>query len=485
MEPPRCFISYAREDLDRVRPIVKLIEDNGWSVFWDRTIPAGLTWRGYIGKALDEAKCVIVVWSRKSVVSEFVQEEADDGRERRILIPISIDDVRPPLGFRAIQHEDFTKWKGESHNRRAKSLLKAIEGIAGKPQKKTIVSPASSRKKEPSTPKRKTSFFFKLGPMVVSLTFAAVILTVGLNFWLKDQNQPKPPSPAAVKEPSAKKKTTASPQIESKKEIPKADTDLPKTFQNSIGMEFVLIPAGSFEMGSGISPEEVVRRYGGKAEWYKNEYPQHSVEITKPFYLQKTEVTQGQWKKVMGDNPSRFKDCGDDCPVEQVSWNDTKKFIKKLNDLEGTDKYRLPTEAEWEYAARAGATVVYSFGDDAGQLGEYVWFYENSNSQTHPVGGKKPNSWRLYDMLGNVWEWVEDDWHDTYNPIVQGVVYRNAPAYGHAWIDEPRGVHRVIRGGSWRHVSRFCRPATRDKYTPDNRNYYIGFRLARSVTLGP
>jgi formylglycine-generating enzyme len=113
MKSPHCFISYAREDLDRVWPIVKLIEANGWSVFWDRNIPAGLTWRGYIGKALDEAKCVIVVWSRNSVISEFVHEEADDGRDRKILIPICIDDVRPPLGFRSIQHEDFTDWRGE------------------------------------------------------------------------------------------------------------------------------------------------------------------------------------------------------------------------------------------------------------------------------------------------------------------------------------------------------------------------------------
>ena len=119
------FISYTREDLDKVRLIVKLIEDNGWSVFWDRTIPPGLTWRDYIGKALDEAKCVIVVWSRNSVKSEFVQEEADDGRERKILIPISIDDARPPLGFRAIQHEDFANWKGEPDSRSAKSLIKA------------------------------------------------------------------------------------------------------------------------------------------------------------------------------------------------------------------------------------------------------------------------------------------------------------------------------------------------------------------------
>ena len=129
------FISYAREDIDKVRPFVKLIEDSGWTVFWDTMIPLGLTWREYIGKALSNSKCVIVVWSRNSVKSVFVQEEADEARERKVLIPIKIDDSRPPLGFRAIQHEDFTNWKGESNHRSAKNLIKAIEDIAGKPKK--------------------------------------------------------------------------------------------------------------------------------------------------------------------------------------------------------------------------------------------------------------------------------------------------------------------------------------------------------------
>ena len=150
------FISYARDDLYKIRPIVKLIEENGWSVFWDRTIPAGLTWREYIGKALDDAKCVIVFWSRNSVKSEFVQEEADDGRGRKILIPIRIDNARIPLGFRAIQHEDFTNWKGEPYDRRVKILIKDIEGIVGKPQKgvtKPFVKPKSKAEQTAKPPK--------------------------------------------------------------------------------------------------------------------------------------------------------------------------------------------------------------------------------------------------------------------------------------------------------------------------------------------
>ncbi|MGD8724188.1 MAG: SUMF1/EgtB/PvdO family nonheme iron enzyme, partial [Desulfobacterales bacterium] len=174
----------------------------------------------------------------------------------------------------------------------------------------------------------------------------------------------------------------------------------PKKITNSIGMEFVLIPAGSFLMGSLFSPKEVAKVYGGKAEDYKDERPQHHVEITKPFYLQTTQVSQTQWKKVMSNNPSHFRDFGYNCPVDSVSWYDTQEFISKLNQTEGTNKYRLPTEAEWEYSCRAGTTTAFSFGNEVDKLGEYAWHGYNSDLKTHPVGKKKPNAWDLYDMHG-------------------------------------------------------------------------------------
>ena len=152
-------------------------------------------------------------------------------------------------------------------------------------------------------------------------------------------------------------------------------------------MQFALIPAGEFPMGSAS---------GGD-----NERPVHTVRISKPFYLGIHEVTQGQWETVMGNNPSKFK--GDaNRPVEMVSWEEVQKFIDKLNSKEGGTKYRLPTEAEWEYAARAGSATAYSFGDDSGQLGKYAWFEGNAGSTTHPVGKLQPNAWGLYDMHGNV-----------------------------------------------------------------------------------
>jgi formylglycine-generating enzyme required for sulfatase activity len=179
---------------------------------------------------------------------------------------------------------------------------------------------------------------------------------------------------------------------------------------------------------------------------------------------------------MMGDNPSSFKECGDDCPVENVSWDDVKDFIKKLNVMERTDKYRLPTEAEWEYACRSGKTTEFSFGDDGGNLDEYAWYEGNSKGAAHKVAAKKPNSWGLYDMHGNIWEWVEDDWHYGYD---------GAPGGGQAWIDKPRDSLRVIRGGSWESNEFDCRSSPRFGEKPGNRGFSLGFRLATSVAPGP
>ena len=238
---------------------------------------------------------------------------------------------------------------------------------------------------------------------------------------------------------------------------------LGNTITNTIGMEFVLIPAGEFDMGS--PPDEEGRR-----SW---EGPVHHVNIEKAFYMCKYEVTQKQWREVMGDNPSYFKG-DDDLPVEYVSWDNVQEFIKKLNDKEGTDKYRLPSEAEWEYACRAGTTTSYSFGDSESKLGDYAWYWDNSGPQTHPVGQKKPNPWGLYDMHGNVYEWVLDCWHSDYN---------GAPTDGSAWVVACKydGAYRVIRGGGWGGYVGSCRSAIRYHYGPRIRYYVLGFRLLKEV----
>jgi formylglycine-generating enzyme required for sulfatase activity len=180
-------------------------------------------------------------------------------------------------------------------------------------------------------------------------------------------------------------------------------------------------------------------------------------------------VTQGLWKAVMGNNPSSFSSCGDSCPVEQVSWDDAQEFIKKLNGVTGK-KYRLPSEAEWEYAARAGTKTRWSFGDQESQLGEYAWYDSNSDLKTHPVGQKKPNPWGLQDMHGNVWEWVQDRWHNNYN---------GAPTDGSAW-EAGDSSGRGLRGGSWLNNARNTRAALRNDGTPGVRLSNLGFRLART-----
>ncbi len=228
---------------------------------------------------------------------------------------------------------------------------------------------------------------------------------------------------------------------------------------NTVNMEFVLIQPGEFDMGS----------HANETGRYDDEGPVHHVTMSEAFYLGKYEVTQNQWHEVMGYNPSHFK--GDDRPVENISWDNVQKFIKRLNEKENTHKYRLPSEAEWEYAARAGTTTRYSFGDDDSKLGEYAWYGENSGDKTHPVGKKGANPWGLYDVHGNVREWVQDTWHDTYN---------GAPIDRTAWRDEVSSLV-VLRGGSWFSIASSCRSAGRYYFVSVFRDPNLGFRLLQEV----
>ena len=233
----------------------------------------------------------------------------------------------------------------------------------------------------------------------------------------------------------------------------------PETYTNSIGMEFVLVPEGEFMMGSP----------SGESGADADERPLHKVTIGEPFYLGKYEVTQEQWQKVMKTNPSYFK--GDRLPVERVSWEEAREFIQKLNEMEKTDRYRLPSEAEWEYACRAGNSARYSFGYDVSSLGEYAWYDENSGDKTQPVGQKNPNPWGLYDMHGNVWEWVQDGWHDS---------YYGAPSDGSARESESNSL-KVRRGGSWEGSAEYCRAANRGNSGSGYRSSGLGFRVLREL----
>ena len=193
-----------------------------------------------------------------------------------------------------------------------------------------------------------------------------------------------------------------------------------------------------------------------------DEHPQHGVAISRPFYLSKYEVTQAQWRAIMGTNPSHFK--GDNRPVEQVSWYDCQTFCQQVSTTTGRSAH-LPTEAQWEYACRAGTSTQYYFGDDESQLGQYAWTMDNSGSQTHDVGGRVPNAWGLYDMLGNVWEWCED-WAGAYSAGSQ--TDPTGPS---------SGTYRVLRGDTW-DLSAGARCAYRYSGPPEGRYYGAGCRLA-------
>lgn len=232
-------------------------------------------------------------------------------------------------------------------------------------------------------------------------------------------------------------------------------------------LKLVRIPAGSFMMGS---------NNGNNDEW-----PEHKAVIPKPFYMGATEVTRAQWKAVMGSDPSFLKFIKDDnLPVEQVLWEEAMEFCKKLTETEKAKgnlpegyEYRLPLEAEWEYCCRAGSTTKYCFGDDENMLGEYAWFYGNSDLKTHPVGTKKPNAWGLYDMHGNVQEWCMDAFyqytHYACNKEGRGEWYY-APKKG--------SIRHITRGGSAKDGAWVCRSASRAEHMP-----YIGFRVVCADAL--
>lgn len=249
-------------------------------------------------------------------------------------------------------------------------------------------------------------------------------------------------------------------------------------FKNRFGMKFKLIPAGTFMMGQKDIAE-----------------PVHKVRITKPFYFGIYPVTQREWKSVMGNNPSRFR--GDNFPVTRLSWNDCQDFIKNLNEIEQKSKadhpkYRLPTEAEWEYSCRAGSTSMFCFKEGKDELEEYAWFYNNSEvtqevevekgiftkrwelttktgRMVHPVGQLRPNKFGLYDMHGNIYEWCED-WFGDYlsGEVVDVIGIRKIGS-------------KVMRGGSVLNFGGYCASAHRDARTPSYRSDYVGVRIVRPI----
>ena len=293
---------------------------------------------------------------------------------------------------------------------------------------------------------------------------------------------------STVSLPSQSAQVSSTIQSESAKDTSSKSSSqiLTETLPGNIKLEMVKIPAGSFLMGS---------------DEYDDEKPKHQVKLQE-FYLGKYPVTQEQYQAIMGNNPSNFQDNPKN-PVEQVSWGDANEFCKKLNQLITGKDFRLPTEAEWEYACRAGTQTRYCFGDDQSLLKEYAWYGDNSgdssldtikiwdadpnwenyykklmdnNCKTRPVGEKKSNDWGLYDMHGNVWEWCEDSWHDSYTEKPQNIKDNG----NIIWLNGNESRY-ALRGGSWCDYSGDCRSPYRNGFDADVRNYDFSFRLAVSA----
>jgi formylglycine-generating enzyme required for sulfatase activity len=385
------FISYAREDRPRAEAIAKALEAHGWSVWWDWNIPAGKTFRQVIQEQLDRARCVIVLWSTTSIARKWVIDEASEGEERGILVPVLIEKVRPPMGFRQIQSADLISWEGEAAAPVFVRLRSDIEDLAGVPPK--APTPA---KEQPTAPALKQS---------------------GARTNRKD------------------------------------------------GLSYVWIPPGEFHMGA--TP--------GDTEILDQEEPRHQVRITKGFWLGETPVTVTAYKRFAREkgramppapdfNPEWSKE---DHPVVRVSWDEAQAYCEWAGG-------RLPTEAEREYAARGGKDgLKYPWGN---QITPDNANYSGSKWKgTSPVRSYPANAWGLYDMAGNVWEWIADWYGKDY--------YATLPSDKPA--EDPRGPKsgtvRVLRGGSFVSVSRVLRAAGRNGLAPGYWSYSIGFRCVREV----
>jgi len=404
------FISYCRDDFNHVNIIANKLQNKGFSIWWDKKIDPGKSFDEIIVKQINSAKCVLVFWSKRSVHSDWVKDEAEVAKNKKNLIPVLIEEVTLPLGFGRIQTSNLINLSDHNNSEmELNKLYNAINNIIIKTNNKNNALKNNLLLDKSLSPKKNKKILF-----LSSLILTFIILLAYYVYYIK---------------PSYINRTIYPSKI----------------FTNSINMKFVLIEPGDFIMGNTSGPSENFKQYFDS---------QHRVEITEPFYIQTTEVTQRQWKSIMVKNPSKFNNC-ESCPVENVSWNDAHSFVTNLNIKEKETRYRLLYEAEWEYACQKGNTTVTN----------------NLSSKTEIVTKKIPNSLGIYGMADNVYEWCSD-WYGEY------------PNYS---VKDPcgpnRGKNKINRGGSWHYSQNLsnCICTNRGFDQPDYKTPYIGFRVAASV----
>jgi formylglycine-generating enzyme required for sulfatase activity len=442
---PDIFISYARQDRERVAPIAHAFEAAGYSLWWDPAIHPGESFRTEIEQAIKSSKCVVVIWTKTSVTRNWVIEEAEDGLARGILVPIILDDIANeiPRGFRHVQGANLRHWHGDTHDLEWQKVLETVGRSIATPSRPPQVVPRALWERVGAG----TRLMIVATGAFVSAFVVSYFVVPPLHTWVDARLDQRAPGSIF---------TDCS-------ECP----------------EMVVLPAGSFLMGS----------QEGEEGHESDEGPEHRVTIRRPLAVSRNEVTWQLWDQCAEDGACS-KTLDDEGmgkathPVINVSWNETQAFLAWLRQ-KTRKPYRLLTEAEWEYAARAGSRMRYAFGDGADVICRFGNVSDLSTNkrwrttdcsdgydqQTAPVGRFAANAFGLYDTYGNVSEWVED----CYRPSYQG-----APSDGSAFAGDKCEL-RVFRGGGFDAGPWDVRSARRGKESATSRNNDIGFRVARDL----
>ena len=488
------FFSYKREDRARIEPLVELLEEQGLTVWWDPDLVAGESFADVIDHELGQARCVMVAWSATSIRAGWVRDEASTGRDRGILVPLTLDGARPPLGFGQYQTPNLSTWDGDPNDSRVRQLLAGVVRVVRGDGAPLPVEPADPRRDGPATTRIQNALT-RRRLLQIGATTGAVALTTAGGVWLAA------PQIFGRSLPPTRREDFALATVDEKGARNPPQPGTAEVFDVAVGtarLSFSVVPAGSFQVGS---PD-------GEAARQLNEGPQQLIQLRR-FAIGRTAVTQAQWAALVDAAPAPINATltrrpsfflGDDLPVETISWVQATEFCARLSRLTEL-ALRLPSETEWEYACRAGTTSPFHFGPTlTPDLANYCGTggavrgtnhgedissptygdatYESGayadgpvgifNGITVPVRTYPPNRLGLFEMHGNVWEHCAD---------VGPVDYRQIPVDGSPTVGA-QALH-VLRGGSWSHNPAICRSAYRDTIGADSSGWQgrIGVRL--------
>jgi formylglycine-generating enzyme required for sulfatase activity len=493
------FFSYKREDRAKIEPLVELLEQQGLTVWWDPDLVAGERFDEVINREIAQARCVIVAWSNSSTKAVWVRDEASTGRDRGVLVPLSLDGARPPLGFGQYQTPDLSDWTRDPDDPRIRQLLAGIQRVvSGNGTRPQEAWPEPTAPEEHRSPGKGDAALRPLTRrrLLQAGAIGTAVLAGGGGVWYGVATVLGRTLPATRTEDVAV--TTVDERGVAQRAQPRS-VDVFDVLIGTVKMPFSVIPGGNLKIGS---PD-------AEPERQSNEGPQQDI-VLKRFALGRTAVTQAQWaalvdlvptpiERSLARRPSFFAD-NPTLPVESISWRDATEFCARLSRVTGL-RLRLPSETEWEYACRAGTTTPFHFGPtltpdlanycgtggavrgsnhgkdisgptygeltyDSGAYGEGpVGIF---NGKTVPVATYPPNAFGLHEMHGNVWEHCAD---------VGPLDYQRVPADGSPVVGE-QGDH-VLRGGSWSHNPAICRSAFRDGMSPDTAGWEgrVGLRV--------